>query len=58
MKVIHLVVVSTCEMDFKERVKSAQGTNAFFNTVKSYLEKETIGMKYEGYQLLNNGMLT
>jgi hypothetical protein len=26
--------------------------------VKSYLEKDPTGMKYEGYQLLNDGMLT
>jgi hypothetical protein len=26
--------------------------------VKSYLEKEPTGMKYEGYQLLNDGLLT
>jgi hypothetical protein len=58
MKVIHLAVVSTCKMNFKERVKSAQETNAFFKTVKSYLEQDPIGLKYEGYQLLNDGLLT
>jgi hypothetical protein len=26
--------------------------------VKSYLGKDPTGMKYEGYQLLNDGMLT
>jgi hypothetical protein len=58
MKVIHLVAVSTCESDIKERVKSAQETYAFFKTVKSYLEQEPTGMKYEGYQMLNDGLLT
>jgi hypothetical protein len=58
MKVIHLAVVRTYETDIKERVKSVQETYAFFNTVKSYLEQEPIGMKYEGYQLLNDGLLT
>jgi hypothetical protein len=58
MKVIHLIVVSTCEMDVRERVKSAQGTYAFFKNVKSYLEKEPTRMKYEGYQLLNDGLIT
>jgi hypothetical protein len=58
MKVIHLEAVSTSEMDVKERVKSAQETNAFFKTVKSYLEKNPTWLKYEGYQLLNDGLLT
>jgi hypothetical protein len=57
-KVIHLEVISIGEPGIKERVKSAQETNAFFKTVKSYLEQEPIGMKYEGYQLLNDNMLT
>jgi hypothetical protein len=30
----------------------------FFKTVKSYLEEDPIGLKYEGYQLLNDGLLT
>ena len=58
MKVIHLAVVSTCETDVKERVKITQETYAFFKTVKSYLEKEPTGLKYEGYRLLNDGVLT
>jgi hypothetical protein len=58
MKVIHLAVVSTCESNIKERVKSAHKTYTFFNTVKSYLEQEPTGLKYEGYQLLNDGLLT
>jgi hypothetical protein len=58
MKLIHLVDVSTCESDIKERVKNAQETDVFFKTVKSYLQQEPTGMKYEGYQLLNDGMIT
>jgi hypothetical protein len=58
MKVIDLVVVCTCEIDIKERIKSAQETNAFFITVKSYLEKESTGLKYKGYQMMNDGLLT
>jgi hypothetical protein len=58
MKVIHLEAVRTCELNFKERFKSAQETYAFFKTAKSYLEQEPTGMKYEGYQLLNDGLLT
>ena len=58
MKVNHLAAVSTCESNVKERVKSAQGTYAFFKTVKSYLEQDPTRLKYEGYQLLNDGLLT
>jgi hypothetical protein len=55
MQVIHLEAISTCESDIKERVKSAQETYEFFKIVKAYLEKEPTGMKYDGYQLLNDG---
>jgi hypothetical protein len=48
--VIHLEDVSTCEPDIKERVKSAQEPDPFFKTMRSYLEQEPIGLKYEGYQ--------
>jgi hypothetical protein len=58
MKVIHLAMVSTCETDVRERVKSAQETYALFETEKSYLEQEPTGMKYKGYQMLNDGLLT
>jgi hypothetical protein len=58
VKMIHLVTVSTCETDIRERVKSAQETDAFFETVKSYLEQEPTWLKYEGYQMLNDGLLT
>jgi hypothetical protein len=57
MKVIHLATVSTCESDFKERVKSAQETDTFFKTMKSYLEQDPTGLKYEGYEFLNDGLL-
>jgi hypothetical protein len=56
--VIHLEYVSTSESDIKERVKNAQETYAFFNIVTSYLKQEPIGMKYEGYQMFNDGLLT
>jgi hypothetical protein len=58
MKVIHFPTISTCESDIKERVKSAQAVDEFFKIVNSYLGREPTGMKYEGYQLLNDGMLT
>jgi hypothetical protein len=58
MKVIHLVAISTCEIDVKEKEKRAQETYAFFKTVKSYLEQDPTGMKYEGYQLLNDVLVT
>jgi hypothetical protein len=58
MKVIHLAVVSTHEMNVRERIKNAQETNAFSKTVKLYLEQELTGMKYGGYQMLNDGLLT
>jgi hypothetical protein len=58
MKVIHLAVVSTCESDINDRVKSAKEIDAFFKTVKSYLEQEPTGLKYGGYQLLNDVLLT
>jgi hypothetical protein len=58
VKLIHLESLRTYEMNIRERVKSAQETYAFFKTIKSYLEQEPAGLKYEGYQLLNDGMLT
>jgi hypothetical protein len=58
VKVIHLEAVSTCETNVRERFKSAQETNEFVNTVKSYLEQDPIGLKYEGYQLMNDVLLT
>jgi hypothetical protein len=58
MKVVYLAVVRTSELGIKEWVKSAQETNAFFQTVTSYLKKEPTGLKYEGYQMLNDGLLT
>jgi hypothetical protein len=58
MKMIHLVAVSTYEMDVRERIKNAQETYAFFKTVISYLNKEPTGLRYEGYQMLYEGLLT
>jgi hypothetical protein len=58
MKVVHLEAISASESDIKERVKSAQETNAFFKTVTSYLKKEPTGIKYEAYQMFNDGLLT
>ena len=49
MKTIHLTVVSTYETNVKERVRNAQETDTFFQTVTSYLEQEPAGIKYEGY---------
>jgi hypothetical protein len=58
MKTIHLIAVSTCEMNVKERVRNAQETYTFFHTMTSYLEQEPTGIKYEGYQMIDGGLLT
>jgi hypothetical protein len=58
IKMIHLATVSTCEADVRERVRNAPNTNAFFKTMTSYLIQEPTGLKYEGYQMLKEGMLT
>jgi hypothetical protein len=58
MKVVHLAMVSSSEADIKERVKTAQETYAFFKTVTSYLKQEPMRMKYEGYHILNDELLT
>jgi hypothetical protein len=58
MKTIHLAAVSTCETNVKERVRNAQETDTFFQTVTSYLEQEPTGIKYEGYQMIDGGLLT
>jgi hypothetical protein len=58
VKMIHLIAVSTCETSVRERVKSAQETYAIFKNVKSYVEQELTRLKYEGYQILNDGLLT
>jgi hypothetical protein len=58
MKTIYLTLVSTYEMNVKERVRNAQETDTFFQTVTSYLEKEPTGIKYEGYQMIDGGLLT
>jgi hypothetical protein len=53
-----LAFVSASESEINEKVKTAQETNAFFKTVTSYLKQDPIGMKYEGYQMLNDDLLT
>jgi hypothetical protein len=58
MKTIRLAVVSTWETNVGERVKNAKETDAFFQTMTSYLEQEPAGLKYEGYQMLDEGLLT
>jgi hypothetical protein len=58
MRVVHLAVLSTNESTIKERVKTAQETDAFFKTVTSYLKQDPTGLKYEGYQMLNDDLLT
>jgi hypothetical protein len=58
MKMIHLAAVSTCETNVKERVRNAQETNTFFHIVTSYLEHEPTRIKYEGYQIIDGGLLT
>jgi hypothetical protein len=58
MKTIHLAAVSTCEIDVKERVRNAQETDTFSQTVASYLQQEPTGIKYGGYQMMEGGLLT
>jgi hypothetical protein len=58
VNMIHLEAVITCETDVRERVRNAQETYAFFNTVTSYLRKEPTGIKYEGYQMLDEDPMT
>jgi hypothetical protein len=58
VKTIHLVVVSTSKTYVKERVRNAQETDAFFKTMTSYLKQEPTRLKYERYQMLDEGMLT
>jgi hypothetical protein len=58
MKTIHLAMVSTCETDVKERVRNAQKKDPFVQTVTMYLQREPSGVKYEGYQMTEGGLLT
>jgi hypothetical protein len=58
VKMIHLAAMSTCKTDVRERVWNEQETYAFFKTVISYLKQEPTGLKYEGYQMLDEGLLT
>jgi hypothetical protein len=58
MKTIHLAAVSTCKPDVKERVRNAQETDPFIQTVTSYLQQEATGVKYGDYQMMEGGLLT
>jgi hypothetical protein len=58
VKMIHLEAVSTCETNVRERVRNTQEIYAFFKTVTLYLNKEPTWLKYEGYQKLEEGLLT
>jgi hypothetical protein len=49
MKTIHLAAVRTYETDVKERIKNAQETNPFTQTLTLYLQEELARIKYEGY---------
>ena len=57
-KTIHLAAVSTCETNVKNRVRNAQETDPFIQTVTLYLQQEPAGVKYEGYQMTEGGLLT
>jgi hypothetical protein len=58
VKMIHLETMNTYKMDVKERVHNAQEIEAFFKTMKSYLKKDPTWIKYEGYHMLDEDMLT
>jgi hypothetical protein len=58
MKTIHLVAVSTCETDVKNRVRNEQETDSFVQNVTLCLQQEPAGVKYEGYQITEGGLLT
>jgi hypothetical protein len=58
MKTFHLAVASTCETDVKERIRNAQETDPFVQTVTMYLQQEPTRVKYEGYQMIEGGMQT
>ena len=58
VKMIDLAAVSTYETDVREKVKNAQETYAFFKTVTSCLRQDPTRIKYEGYQMLNEFLLT
>jgi hypothetical protein len=57
VKMIHLEAVRTYETDVRERVNNAQETDAFFKIVTSCLKQDPTGLKYEGYQMLDQGLL-
>ena len=49
MRMIHLATMSTCKTDVKNRVRNAQETDSFVQTMTLYLQQEPTGVKYEGY---------
>jgi hypothetical protein len=58
MRTIYLAAMSTCEADVKNIIKNAQETNPFIQTMTLYLQQEPFGVKYEGYQMTEGGLLT
>jgi hypothetical protein len=42
----------------RKEFRNAQEMDAFFKTVTSYLKQEPTGIKYEGYKMLDEGLLT
>jgi hypothetical protein len=58
MKIIHLAAVSTYKIDVKNRVRNAQETDSFIQTVTLYLQQEPVGEKYEGFQMTEGGLIT
>ena len=55
---IHIAAVRTYETNVMKRVRNAQDTYVFFKTVTSYLRQDPIGLKYEVYQMLEEGLLS
>jgi hypothetical protein len=58
MRMIHLAAVSTYETDVKNKIRNAQDIDSFVQTVTLYLQQEPTGVKYEGYQMIEGGLLT
>jgi hypothetical protein len=58
MRKIHLATVSTYETNVKNRVRNAEETDPFVQTLTLYLQQGHFGVKYEGYQMTEGGLLT
>jgi hypothetical protein len=58
MKTIHLTTVSTCKTYVKNQVRKEQETDPFVRNVTLYLQQEPTGVKYEGYQMTEGGLIT